>query len=235
MDAVLRHISKPAAALFCMAAFGFHDAFAAPEPMGHEESAHGETMGTGTDAGMDAAAAGHGTAHDAAHESVGLPQLDVATYPGQIFWLAVTFAILYFYFSRKALPEISGVIENRHEHIQSNLHTAEKLRKEADEAQVHYEALLEHARTESSKLMGDAAASVKAKGDRMFLSLREKGAQDIAALEQRLTQEKAKAMAEMDMIAAEIASQAAEKIVGVKADLKQAQTVVQSLNRREAA
>jgi F-type H+-transporting ATPase subunit b len=234
MDAFIRHISKPAAALFCLAVYGIHDAFASPETAGGHGEPHGEAHGEITVEGADA---GHGVdaAHGAPHESAGLPQLDVSTYPGQIFWLAVTFAILYFYFSRKALPEISGVIENRHEHIQSNLHTAEKLRKEADEAQAHYEALLEHARTESSKLMNDAAANVKAKGERMFLALREKGAQDIAALEQRLAQEKAKAMAEMDMIAAEIASQAAEKIVGVKADLKQAQTVVQSLNRREAA
>ncbi|HEY8191386.1 MAG TPA: hypothetical protein VIG74_03090 [Alphaproteobacteria bacterium] len=228
MEAVLRRISKPSAALFCMAAFGFHDAFAAPEPIGHEEDAHGEMAADGAGHAADAA-------HDAAHESAGLPQLDVATYPGQIFWLAVTFAILYFYFSRKALPEISGVIENRHEHVQSNLQTAERLRKEADEAQAHYEALLDHARSESSKLMGDAAGNVKAKGDKTFLAMREKGVQDMAALEQRLAQEKTKAMAEMDMIAAEIASQAAEKIVGMKADLKQAQTVVQSLNRREAA
>ena len=53
------------------------------------------------DAGHGAADAAHGAADaahhaaDAAHGSGGMPQLDTTSYPSQIFWLAVSFAILF--------------------------------------------------------------------------------------------------------------------------------------------
>lgn len=165
----------------------------------------------------------------------GLPQLDASTFPSQLFWLAVTFVILYLYFSRKALPEISGVIENRRERVQSDLDTAERLRKDAEKAQGDYEALLSGARTEATSLMSKAVNTVKEKAEREMTALREKGLEQIAALESQLTAEKKKAMSEMDTIVAEAASQAAEKIIGIKADLGAARSVVQSLHRQEAA
>ena len=204
----MRHIRAAAAALFCFAAFAAQTAFAAEEAAGsggHEE------------------------------KSAGLPQLDASTFPSQLLWLAVTFGILYLYYSRKALPQISSVIENRYEHIQSDLGMAESLRKEAAEAQHTYEQLMENARAEATKLMTDAEAGVRAKTEKALAGLREKGAKDMDALEKRLSQAKLQAMGDMNTIAADIASRAAEKIVGIKPDLQQAQTVVQALNRREAA
>src|SRR5690606_28063422 len=53
----------------------------------------------------------------------GLPQLDVSTFPSQLFWLFVSFGIMYMIFSRRTLPEISGVLENRQSHIQGDLET----------------------------------------------------------------------------------------------------------------
>jgi len=215
-------MKKLTAAVFCFVAFGVQGVLAA------EDAPHG---------GGHADAAGEpGGAHAAAeHSSSGLPQLDASTFPSQLFWLAVTFAVLYFYFSRKALPEISGVIENRRERIQSDLDTAEKLRQDAERAQAEYEALLTGARTEATALLAKAVSTVKEKAESNMAALRERSTEQIAVLETRLAADKKKAMAEMDTIVAEVASQAAEKIVGIKADLSAARSVVQSLNRREAA
>lgn len=161
----------------------------------------------------------------------GLPQFDPSSYPSQIFWLAVTFVVLYVFFSKKTLPEISSVIENRQEHIQSDIDTAEKLRKEAEEVQQFYEESLENARLEASKSYAEAEEAVKEKTAKKYESFRKKSAKQIGEMEERLETEKAKVMEEMNTIAAEIASQAAEKIVGIPADIDQAKTVVRSLHK----
>ena len=60
----------------------------------------------------------------------GLPQLDADTYPTQIFWLVVTFVILYLIMSKVALPRIAEVLEERQERIADDIETAERLRAE---------------------------------------------------------------------------------------------------------
>jgi len=222
----MRHIRKLAAALFCFATFSIQGAFASEDTAhGVEATAHGDAIAHGDD--------GHAAA--AEHSSAGLPQLDASTFPSQVFWLAITFVILYLYFSKKTLPEISSIIENRRDHVQGDLDTAEDVRREAQDAQDTYEKLVENARVETTKILNDATGEVKAQGEKKLAALRDKNISDMAALETRLAQEKQKAMSDMTAIAAEIATQAAEKIVGIKPDLKQAQTVVQALNGREAA
>ena len=60
-----------------------------------------------------------------------LPQLDVQTYASQIFWLVVSFIVLYFLVAKVAMPRISEVLEERQERIEDDLDKAETLKKEA--------------------------------------------------------------------------------------------------------
>jgi len=151
---------------FCWATLTAHDALAA-------ESAH-----HGTDEAGDhgAAAAGH------AESSAGLPQLDATTFPSQLFWLLVTFVVLYMVFKSKTLPEISGVLENRRDHINSDLETAEKLRREAEEVRQTHESGLEKARAESTKILADMQAKLKAKADKSSSEFQETATKEIDAM-----------------------------------------------------
>ncbi len=175
----------------------------------------------------------HGEGH--AEASGGLPQFDVTTFPTQLFWLAITFVIMYAVFSSKILPDISGILENRRTHIDSDLETAERLRKEADGVQAAYEANLNNARNESKRLVADVHATMKARAEEQMNNLRHKAEHDMHSLEARIQNAKAQAMEQMTSIAAEVASEAAAKIVGTPADLDHARSVVQSINKREAA
>ena len=75
-----------------------------------------------------------------------LPQLNLQTYPSQIFWLIVSFVILYLLVSRVAMPRISEVLEERHERIADDLDKAETLKKEADLVRAEYEKARSEAR-----------------------------------------------------------------------------------------
>ena len=78
-----------------------------------------------------------------------LPQLDIETYASQIFWLIVTFIVLYFLVAKIAMPRIAEVLEGRQERIEDDLDKAETLKKEAYLVKVEYEKALSSAREEA--------------------------------------------------------------------------------------
>ncbi len=167
---------------------------------------------------------------EAAHESGGLPQFDPTSFSSQVFWLLVAFAFLYVFFSRKTLPAISAVIGNRQEQIEDNRDTAERLKNEAEAVLHAYEKGLESARIESARLSADSVELAKKAAERALHDFQQKAERQMAILESRLSDDKSQLMDEMNTIAAEIAAEAAEKIVGISTDINQARTVVQSLN-----
>ena len=179
--------------------------------------------------------ASHG--YDDHHEasSGGLPQLDPSTYPSQIFWLIVAFILLYMFFSSKTLPEMSTVMENRKDRISNDLNTAEQLKNDIEAAQKNYEASLTGARDKAAKTLADTNAKIAEKAAKENDAFRETADKEIAALEKEITKAKKDAMNDMNAIVAEVSQEAAEKIVGLKLDIKKAQTVVKALNQKKAA
>ena len=75
-----------------------------------------------------------------------LPQLDVATYSSQVFWLIISFIVLYFLMAKLAMPRIAEVLEERQERIEDDLDKAETLKKEAYQVRIEYEKALSAAR-----------------------------------------------------------------------------------------
>lgn len=164
-----------------------------------------------------------------------LPQFDPTWFASQLFWLSLSFVILYVLFSKKVLPDLSSVLENRKDHIQSDLETAEQLKAEAEKAQHAYESGLEHARQEAARLVGDTQNELKLAAEQASAAFRSRAEDEANALEARITAAKSDAMADMSSIAAEVASEAARKIVGIDADINKAKNVVKALHEREAA
>ena len=186
---------------------------------------------------------GAGHAFAAPHEAVaehhesggaGLPQLDPANFTSQIFWILVAFGVLYVFFSRRTLPEISSVLESRHAHIQSDLTSAEELQEEAEKVQEAYEKILTDARAKASASFAQAEENISAKMVKEYQGFQERSAKAIAEKEAAIETAKNAAIEEMNGLAAEIAREAAEKIIGVETDLKQAKTVVKSLHSARA-
>src|SRR6185295_12998666 len=124
--------------------------------------------------------------------------------------------LLYAIFTSKILPGLSSTLENRADHIKSDVDAATKLKYESEEARKAYERLLEGARTEATRVLGEANESIKAKANEELLALREKSSKEAAALEKRLAKAKSDAKTEMQSICAEIASDLSARILGIK-------------------
>jgi len=65
-----------------------------------------------------------------AAESGGMPQLNPEFWVSQIFWLILTFGIMYLVLSKLILPKISNNLESRKSQILENIEAAEKQREE---------------------------------------------------------------------------------------------------------
>jgi F-type H+-transporting ATPase subunit b len=90
-----------------------------------------------------------------------MPQLDFASFPNQIFWLAVTLVAIYWVLSRIALPRIGGVLADRQGTITSDLTAAEEFKLRAKEAEAAYERALVEARADAQKIVLQARAEIQ--------------------------------------------------------------------------
>lgn len=170
------------------------------------------------------------TAHEvaaAAEKKGGLPQLNTHDFAPQLFWLAVTFAALYYLMKRVALPRIAEVIEERTDRIKRDLTAAERLKGDTEKALAAYEKALADARANA----GNIARETR---DRLGREVeQEKGKVDsqiaikVAEAETRIGAMKIKALAGVNEIAADTAGAIIAKILGqdVSADeIKKAMT-----------
>jgi len=190
--------------------------------LGH---AHADAVHAAT---AHAEAAGHG------NTSAGLPQLDPEYFASQIFWMFITFVILYVIFSRNILPTLSGIIENRRDHIQNDLDEAERIRDQAEKVHAAYEEMLNDAHHKTADLVVGAEQDIKDKTAKELDAYKERATKAISETEKTIEKAKQEAMDEMTTIAAEIASEAAKKIVGISTDVKQVKNVVQNINKKAA-
>ena len=63
-----------------------------------------------------------------------MPQFDPSSFPSQIFWLVIFFALLYLLMSKVALPRMAAVLDRRHKAIESDLSKATALKHETEAA-----------------------------------------------------------------------------------------------------
>ena len=77
-----------------------------------------------------------------AAESGGMPQLNPEFWVSQIFWLILTFGILYIILSKFILPKISGNLELRKSQIQENIEAAEKQREDSESKLKEYDEII---------------------------------------------------------------------------------------------
>lgn len=162
--------------------------------------------------------------------SGGLPQFDPAWFPSQIFWLVLSFAILYVIFSKKTLPEISSVIENRKNHIQADLETAERITAEADSVQNAYQKNLDKAQNDAADAIKTVENKVKLKSEKAMDDFKHKSDVALKETEKRIETSKLAAMDDMNQIAIDTATEAVKKIIGQTPDKGQLQMTVKNIS-----
>jgi F-type H+-transporting ATPase subunit b len=142
------------------------------------------------------------------------PPLDPTGVVPQLFWLALTFGLLYLLLKRFALPRVGEVIEERRERIDRDLAKAEALKADTEQALASYERALSEARARASGLAKDVHAKLTAEVDAERAKIDAELAAQVAAAETRIGQTRAKAMAGVGEIASETAGAIVAKLIG---------------------
>lgn len=184
-----------------------------------------------TDAEKVAAGVGEATAE---HVEGGLPQLNVETYPTQLFWLAVTFGLLLVLMSKVALPRVAEVLEARQEKIANDLDKAQSLKAEADTVIQAYEKALADARANAQKVLADAVAATDAENARRQGALASELAARAREAESRIDAAKQTALGNVRGVSAEAAQAAVAKLVGLDLDQARAEAAVDTALRERA-
>ena len=145
-----------------------------------------------------------------------MPQLDMSTWPPQLFWLAVTFLALYFVISRVAIPRTGGVIALRKSTIDGDLAKAKNLKDETENAVRSYEAALADAKAKAQaiNLENRNKLNVEIEVERAKLDAA-LGAK-IAAAEKKVAASRDKALEDISAMAADIASDIVQQLTGSK-------------------
>ncbi|MCS6989434.1 MAG: F0F1 ATP synthase subunit B [Chloroherpetonaceae bacterium] len=149
--------------------------------------------------------------------------------PGLIFWTAVTFLLLVFILSKVAWKPIVEALSEREKNIQSAIDRAEQAKAEAEKTLAELKAERAKAQAEAEKIVSDA----KAYAEKIRAELLEK-----ANAEARKTLEDAKAeielakrraMAELKDTVADLAIEAASKIIQHNLDAERHKDLIASV------
>ncbi len=139
-----------------------------------------------------------------------------ATYASQIFWLLITFGLLYFVVGRGMVPKIQATVDAREGRIAGDLAAAEAARAEADRVEAAWRAEMDAARvaamaeTNAAKARATHAFEAQVKAADADLAER-LGHHDLA-----IANAKAEAMANLQSVAAEAARDLVAKLSGVQ-------------------
>ena len=155
-----------------------------------------------------------------------LPQLDIQTYPSQIFWLIITFIVLYFLVAKIAVPRISEVLGEREERIADDLDKAETLKKEAEQVRAEYEKALTEARNKAHAATREAQDMAAKTGAAAEAEAQAKVSAMLKDAESRIAAARTEAIGNVRSVARDVAGDAVSKLIGVQVSAAQIDQVI---------
>lgn len=189
-------------------------------------ASHDQTVSPDAHAVSGAEGAHASVAHDAGHESSGLPQLEMQHWAGQVIWLLLIFVVLYILLSRVFLPRLRAVRDERTGTIAGAVDAARKVQEEAAQQAAVAQAEVAKARADSRATAAAAKARVtEAANARQAVEEAAVNAR-IAEAETAIARTRDGAMANVTTIAADTANAIVERLTGQSVSAAEAAAAV---------
>jgi F-type H+-transporting ATPase subunit b len=154
--------------------------------------------------------------HESGHSN--FPPFDAGTFPSQLLWFFIAFGALYWFMSKRALPQIATVIENRRARIARDLDDATAMQQKADAAAAAHEKTLADARAKAQAMAQTARDQAAAEAQTRRKTLEDELAGKLAAAEKQIAATRADAMTNVSQIARDAAGAIVERLGGRAAD-----------------
>ena len=167
-----------------------------------------------------------------AAESGGMPQLNPEFWVSQIFWLTLTFGVLYVVLSKLILPKISNNLESRKSQILENIEAAEKQREDSEAKLEEYEEIISKSKLEAKNIFSQSREKVLKDISAKREVLDKQIDEEISKAEQEINNLRESATDKINMIAIETSSELIQKLIGAEVNNSSISAIVDDLSRR---
>ena len=167
-----------------------------------------------------------------AAESGGMPQLNTEFWISQIFWLTLTFGILYIVLSKFILPKISTNLEMRKSQIQENIEAADKQKKNCEAKLKEYDDIISKSKLEAKNIFKDVRDNLLKEINVKKETLDKQINTEIKKAEEEIGVLKRSAPEKINKIAIETTSELLIKLIGTEVNNSSISAIVNDLIRK---
>ena len=168
-----------------------------------------------------------------AAEKVGIPQLDTEFWISQIFWLTITFSILFLILSKLILPKISANLETRKSLILENISTAEKKRRESESKIKEYNEFIEKSKNEAKILVNQAKERLTKDINKKKEALEKDLSNEIQKAEIEIKEFRDKAPERINKIAIQVSTDLLQQLISTNVNSSSISTIVNDLSSKK--
>ena len=161
-----------------------------------------------------------------------MPQLNSEFWISQIFWLTLTFGILYVVLSKLILPKISANLELRKSQIQENIEAAEKQRESSESKLKEYDNIILKSKLDAKNIFKDAREKVTKDINLKRETLEKQIDAEIKKAEQEINFLKKSAPEKINKIAIETSSVLIKKLLGAEVNNSSISAIVDDLSKK---
>jgi len=165
-------------------------------------------------------------------ESGGMPQLNPEFWVSQIFWLLLTFGILYIVLSKFILPKISSNLEARKSQILENIEMAEKQREQSEIKIKEFEKIILDSKNKAKNYFNDARKKVLEDINKKREVLENEINEEIKVAEKDITSLKNNAPEKINKIAIETSADLIKQLIGMEVNNSSISAIVEDLSKK---
>ena len=160
-----------------------------------------------------------------------MPQISqlAATYASQIFWLLVTFGLVFFVVGRGMLPKVQQTIADRDGQIGGDLAAAAAARDAADQAEEAWRLRDQANRERAQALLAEARGKATKASETTLAAANQVQADRVTAAETSIHEATARAVSEIEGVAAEAAQAIVARVSGAQVSADEARAAVQKV------
>ena len=165
-------------------------------------------------------------------ESGGMPQLNPEFWVSQIFWLTITFGILYLVLSKLILPKISANLESRKSQIADNIEAADKQREQSDSKLKEYDEIILKSKIEAKNIFNQVREKVLKDINAKQEVLDEQIDEETKKAEEEINNLKLEAPEKINKIAIATSSELIKKLIGAEVNNSSISAIVEDLSKK---
>ena len=162
----------------------------------------------------------------------GMPQLNPEFWPSQIFWLLVTFSILYLVIWKFIIPKIANNLENRKAKIVDDLNEAQKLKEDAEKKLSEYEKIISNSKKEADKVIFESKIKLEKNINDKRKKIEKEIENEIMLTEKKIHDFKKSSLNSIEEIATQISTELTNHILNTKVNSSNVSAVVKDISKK---